>query len=620
MRDTIVQLREARETGDVAGVERAAATLLAEFPGEAMPLHAAGHALLTLGALELATTALEAALAVAPRAEIWNDLGVTWQHRGDVQRATAAYRAAIAERPGFVEAHANLAAVLFLIGRTDEALVHARTADAAAPGTPGVTTTLALIEGAIDGPGRALIRLDDALARNPDDVAALHARVYVLRQLERPADAAVSAERLIACTGDAKAYEMLAMCRRDLGAHAEALTLLDAAIARAANPATALASAGETLLDLGDVAGANDRFVRALAADPRSIGGWVGLTQVRRFTAGDPALDAMDALLATPALQMREERILLLFALGKAHLGAGNDARAFAAYAEGNRLRRETIAYDVGNDERRADAIVDAVGADTLARLAGSGAPAARPIIVMGMPRSGTSLVEQILASHPDIDGAGELALARTIIEARAPYPAGVAALDAGDMARFGTAYAAALDARTPPGLRAVDKMPSNFLYAGLLHRMLPKAKLVFCSRDPLDNGLSLYTALFSGRQDFAYDLGEIGRYYNAHRRVVAHWRRVLPADAWFEIRYEDVVTDFDATVRRLLDFCDVPWDERCRRFYETPRKVTTASRIEVRQPLYRSSIGRAQRYAAYLAPLIDTLQEGTVKTAEERA
>jgi tetratricopeptide (TPR) repeat protein len=604
LRDALGTLRIARDSGDVAGVERIAAVLVDDFPGEQMALHAAGNALLNLGSLDLAASTLEAALAPRPRAEIWNDLGVTLQRRGELTRAIGAYRAALAERPDFIEALANLAAALFLTGQNDEALVHATAADVRAPGAAGLSTTLALIEGAVRGPDHALSRLDAALARNPDDLSALHARIYVLRKLERSAEAIPAAERLVARAGDGKAYEILAMCKRDLGEHAEALALLDAAIARSPNPATALASVGETLLDLGDVDGARRRFTEAREANPGAVGAWVGLTQVQTFAPDDPGLDEMEALLATPAMQVREERILLLFALGKAHLSAGNDARAFAHYAEGNRLRREAIAYDVADDEARAAAIVAGVDAAALARLAGGGFAGSAPIVVMGMPRSGTSLVEQILASLPGVYGAGELPFARIAIEARGPYPQSVSGLRASDMEALGAAYARALDTVTPPGLRPVDKMPSNFLFAGLLHRMLPRAKLVFCSRDPLDNGLSLYTSLFSGRQDFAYDLGEIGRYYRAHRRVVAHWKAVLPADAFVEIRYEDVVTDFDATVARLLAFCGLPWDDACRRFYETTRKVTTASRIEVRRPLYRSSIGRAQRYAAYLEPL----------------
>jgi tetratricopeptide (TPR) repeat protein len=602
-------LRHARDSRDLAGTERAARLLLAEHGSEQLALHAAGNALLGLGSFDLAVTLLEAALAVVPRAEIWNDLGVALQRRGEISRATAAYRAAVAERDDFTEAHANLAAALFLTGENPEALRHAQAAIARAPDAPGIVTTLALIEGTMFGLDRAAERLAGALRGRPDDTGMLGALVFVLRRLERPSDALPFATRLVARAPEPKSYEMLAMVQRDLGRHAEALATLDGAIALAANPATALASAGETLLDLGDVAAARERYDRALAADPACLGGWIGLTQVRRFAPGDPELAAMEALLETPALAMREERTMLHFALGKAHLSAAGDERAFFHYQAGNALRRETIVYHVANDERRAAEIAQTLDAAQLARLAGPGRSAADPIVVMGMPRSGTSLVEQILATLPNVYGAGETPFARVTIEAIGPYPASVPGLDGAAVAALGERYAAALSALAPPGARVVDKMPSNFLYAGLLHAMLPNARLVFCTRDPLDNGLSLYTSLFSGRQDFAYDLEEIGRYYRAHERLVDHWKRVLPPGAFIEIRYEDVVTDFDATVGALLAFCGLPWDDACRRFYETRRTVATASRTEVRQPLYRSSIGRAQRYAAYLEPLVRALK-----------
>jgi tetratricopeptide (TPR) repeat protein len=610
--EALLTLRHARDSGDVPTAESVARALIDDYPHTQLALHAAGHALLSLGSLEMATTALEKALAVEVRAEIANDLGVTLQRRGEIERAIGAYRTALAVRPAFVEANSNLAAALFLTGAYVDALTHAQIAYKQSPGAPGLATTLALIEGALGGFDRTLERLDSfAPAATTDDPTALVARVYALRRLERPADAEPVALRLIELAPEAASFELLAICKRDLGQPGEALALLDTAIALSPNPAGPLAVAGETLLDMGDSAGARERFVRAAAANPDSVAVWVGLAQVTTFAPGDAALETMERLLHAPALAMREERIMLLFALGRAHLGAGNDARAFDFYAEGNRLRRASIAYDVADDERRMRAIADAFDAATLTRLAaGSAEPA--PIVVMGMPRSGTSLVEQILASLPGVYGAGETPFLRETIEANAPYPALAASLTPARVARMGAAYAAKLGERTPPGLRAVDKMPSNFLYAGLLHAMLPGARLVFVTRDPLDNGLSLYTMLFAGRQDFAYDLAEIARYYGAHARLVAHWKAVLPPDAYVEIRYEDLVTDFDATVARLVAFCGLPWDDAVRRFYETPRRVATASRIEVRQPLYRTSVGRAQRYAPYLERLSAALPHGT--------
>ena len=608
--DILRALRAARDSADPVAAEGLARSVLTGHAGEPAALHAAGHTLLGLGSLELAVTLLDAAVNREPSAERWNDLGVAVQQRGEIERAIRAYHAALAERDDFTAAHANLAAALFLTGAGDEALMHAQFAAASAPDSTAITTTLALIEGARFGFERALARLDAGLAAQPDDAGMLGARAFVLRRLERARDALDTATRLVEVAPQATSFELLALCQRDVGRHDDALASLERAIATAPNSATALASAGETLLDTGDLAGAKERFTQAIAANPHALGGWIGLTQVQRFAPGDPAFAHLEALLDTPALAVRDDRTLLHFALGKAYLGAGDDVRAFAHYEAGNRLKRAAFTYDVAADEARADAIVATFDAATLARLSSGGVNDRDPIVVMGMPRSGTSLVEAILASLSGVYGAGELACAREIIETSAPYPASVPQLRAADVAAMGMQYADALAALAPAAARVVDKMPSNFLYAGLLHKMLPNVRLVFCTRDALDNGLSLYTALFSGRQDFAYDLAEIGRYYRAHERIMAHWKAMLPPTAFIEIRYEDVVTDFDATVAQLLRFCGLPWDDACRRFYETRRTVATASRTEVRQPLYRSSVGRAQRYAAHLEPLVRALQK----------
>jgi hypothetical protein len=329
---------------------------------------------------------------------------------------------------------------------------------------------------------------------------------------------------------------------------------------------------------------------------------------VRPTALGEHDVATMESLLEAPQLALREHRVLLHFALGRTLLANQHDARAFHHFGAGNALHRQSFAYDVATDEARADDIVALVDAAFIARHAAAGVRGAAPIFVVGMPRSGTTLIEAILASHPAVHGAGELAFARRTIEAVVEYPGSVARLDDATITQLGANYLAALAPLEHGGRRTVDKMPSNYLYAGLLHLMLPDARIVHCVRDPLDTGLSLYTNLFSGRQDFAYDLVEIARYERAYERVVAHWRAVLPPSAFLDLRYEDIVGDFDATVARLLAFCGLPWSDACRQFHSTPRVVATASRVQVRQPLFTSSVGRAQQLAPYLQPLIEAL------------
>ena len=235
------------------------------------------------------------------------------------------------------------------------------------------------------------------------------------------------------------------------------------------------------------------------------------------------------------------------------------------------------------------------------------------------MPRSGTTLVEQIIASHPMVHGAGELkTLNDVVLTVRGPdgnvipYPEFVPALDAAAI----TADRRALcrlgaRARCPKGTedeRVTDKMPSNYYFAGLIHLALPNAKIIHTIRDPVDTCISCFSKLFSAEQNHTYDLAELGRYYKRYERLMAHWRRVLPQGRILDVRYEDVVADLESQARRIIAHCGLPWDDRCLSFHETERPVRTASATQVRQPIYTSAVGRWRVYEEFLAPLLAEL------------
>jgi hypothetical protein len=232
------------------------------------------------------------------------------------------------------------------------------------------------------------------------------------------------------------------------------------------------------------------------------------------------------------------------------------------------------------------------------------------------MPRSGTTLTEQILASHPKVHGAGELtALQRMLNSVAGPdrkllgYPQMMSALLPQDLATLGRAYVERLAALAQGKPRVVDKMPANFQFAGLVHLMLPNARIIHCRRDPIDVCLSCYSKNFSERKDFAYDLRELGLYYRAYEALMAHWRGLLPPERFIEVDYEAVVDDLEGQARRLVAFCGLDWDEACLDFHQTSRQVRTASVNQVRRPIYRSSLARWKPYEHHLAPLIEALK-----------
>jgi hypothetical protein len=249
---------------------------------------------------------------------------------------------------------------------------------------------------------------------------------------------------------------------------------------------------------------------------------------------------------------------------------------------------------------------------ELFARLHGKGAPSALPVFIVGLPRSGTTLIEQIVSSHPAVTGAGELSALRLVIEASGHFPDRLSGLN-GDAAaqlfrQLGGEYLSRVTPLAQGRAHLIDKMPANFLYAGLIPLILPGARIIHARRDPVDTCLSCYTKLFGGEQSFTYNQTELGEFYRRYERLMAHWRAVLPAQQFIEVDYETVVEDLEGEARRLVDFLGLPWDDACVAFHENRRVVRTASVNQVRQPIYKTSKGRWQAYAEYLGPLLDAL------------
>jgi len=244
-------------------------------------------------------------------------------------------------------------------------------------------------------------------------------------------------------------------------------------------------------------------------------------------------------------------------------------------------------------------------------------------IFVLGMPRSGSTLIEQILASHPQIHGAGELTDFDTAVSSTlnaAEYPECVASLDGITLRRIGQSYLARLPAMADGRIRIVDKMPGNYLNVGLIRLALPNAKIIHTMRDPIDTCMSCYSKLFTLGHHYTYHLEELGRFYRGYSELMNHWRRVLPPGAMIEVSYEEVVNDLEGQARRLIDYCGLPWDDRCIDFHGNSRPVKTASSVQVRKPLFRSSLQRWRRYESELAPLLRELGKALGATDARRS
>ena len=353
---------------------------------------------------------------------------------------------------------------------------------------------------------------------------------------------------------------------------------------------------------------------RAIRLAPRNTSYYEHLATVRPFAAGDGYIAALEDIAGDCASLNAAERIHLHFALARAYEDTGQFDAAFAQLLAGNRLKRQHTGYDEAATLARMQRTREVFSAEFLASRQGAGEPSPLPVFIVGMPRSGTTLIEQILASHPEVFGAGELTTfdcaAGAVIKAlpgAPPFPDMAAAMSGEDFRRLGACYLARLKERAPSASRIVDKMPGNFLFAGLIHLALPNATIIHAVRDPLDTCVSCFSILF-GDQSFTYDLAELGRYYRHYRALMAHWRAVLPPHRFIDVQYEELVGDLESVARRIVAYCGLAWDARCLDFHRTERAVRTASASQVRRPIYRSSLGRWRRYQKFLQPLIAEL------------
>jgi len=258
---------------------------------------------------------------------------------------------------------------------------------------------------------------------------------------------------------------------------------------------------------------------------------------------------------------------------------------------------------------------MDVVDAPLIQRLMGVGDRSDVPVFVLGMPRSGTTLTEQIIASHPDVHGAGELRELMGVVQdiesgGMVAFPENLQGLTAQHVARWGQEYVARVAKRAPHAKRITDKMPANYLAMGLIPLMLPNAKIIHVKRNPVDTCVSCFTRLFNRHQDATYDLFELGRHYANYGRLMQHWHRVLPAGSFIEVQYEDIVADMEGQARRLIDHVGLPWNDACLAFHENKRSIRTASVTQVRQPIYGSSVERWRNYERFLGPLLEGLAE----------
>jgi tetratricopeptide (TPR) repeat protein len=531
--------------------------------------------------------------------------------------AEAKFRAALAADPDFAEAHLGLGKLLAGGDLAQEAVGHFLRALDVDP--EYVEARVAL--------GTALLRLyrdDEAMAEfrtvvavEPDHPEAHNGIGTLLDRKRRHAEAIEHYRIVLANHPDnIDATAGIATSLKNIGQHAEALELARQVLASRPDSPPAIALLGSILAEIGAIDQAQIQFRRAVALAPSRPDYAYYLTELAKVRPGDDVFHVLEAMLPHIASYPAQEQCLLHFALAKVYDDIGERDRGFEHLLRGNAIKRSGTDYNEAATLAALRRIARVFTADLLAARSGQGDPSTVPIFIVGMPRSGTTLVEQILASHEAVFGAGERSeLLRAVGRIGAQqigatsFPEAVWTMTGAALRQMGAEYVAALRSLAPDAACIVDKMPANFTCVGLIRLILPNAKIIHVSRGPVDTCLSCFSKLFSGEQPFNYDLAELGRYYRGYQGLMAHWRAVLPQGVMLEVEYEALVGDFEHQARRIIAHCDLPWDPACLDFHKTSRPVHTASLVQVRQPIYRTSVGRWRPASTLLRPLLEALE-----------
>ncbi|MDP6572729.1 MAG: tetratricopeptide repeat protein [Rhodospirillales bacterium] len=556
--------------------------------------YADGHVNLGLslenqGRLEDAEAAFRRAIEAAPgHVNAHNNLGNVLRRRGELDAAIGAYHKAVALQPRFAMAQSNLGAALREAGRLKEAMAHCTQAVRLDPRNPEAQNSLGNVRMATGDTDGAIASFEIATSLEPNftDAHFNMASAFFVKDELGLAEAAY--ERVLAIDpGHAPAHNGL----------------------------------GVVWLAAGRLEDAVASFRRAVGLKADYVEAWYNLASSRSAELTGAETTALETLLEGAGLHA-VERARLHFTLGEIGDAGGEAEAAFGHFREGNALRQSWfeehgLGFDAGEHDAWLEGIAKAFGKEAFTAARTSTESSEVPVFIVGMPRSGTTLVEHIAASHGGVFGAGELDAVGFIAAglgeaagAAGPFPEGVAALEtaaANDLSRPFLEHLVSVGRGTH---RVIDKTPDNFLYLGLIALLFPKARIIHCRRDARDVCLSCYFTDFAGPRAWATDLGDLGLYHRAYEMLMEHWRKVLPLPI-LEVRYEALVDGLEEESRRVIDFLGLEWDDACLAFHETERTVRSASNWQVRKPVHSASVGRWQAYEKFLGPLKEALGAG---------
>ena len=579
-------------------------------PNHPLLLTNLGNALQLQGEIEKAINWFNKAIAIDPNfIGAHNNLGNALRDMGRLQEAVVSYKQAIQISPEIADTYYNLASVLVQLDELEESVSNFNKAIEIDPGHQGAYNGLGnalAFQGELD---KAVTAYRKAIEINPGHRYAHNGLGNVLSDMGELDEAIASYRKAIKIdAGHKEAYNGLGKALSSMGEIENAIAAYRKALEIEPSHKEACKGLANALSDYGEIDEAIEVYRRSIEINPEHTEAYRSLAKNKKFSEYDEDIRFMEALYENENFA-NVQKMHLAFGLGKAYEDLGEYEKSMEFILQANRLKRTTFNYSISEEEELFSKIKRTFSSEFFSNREGTGSQDRTPLFILGMPRSGTSLVEQILASHPDVYGAGELNdLARltneiSSTESSKKFPVSIVDLNSETLADLGKQYVACIRHRSGTAKYITDKMPQNFFYIGLIKVILPKAKIINCTRDPMDNCLSLFKNFFNEAHHYSYDMTELGQYYKLYLNLMQYWRDTLPGFI-YDLAYERLVADQEDQIRRLLAFCDLPWDAACLDFHKTRRKVKTASNAQVRRPIYKDSVKLWKRYEKQLEPL----------------
>jgi tetratricopeptide (TPR) repeat protein len=545
-----------------------------------------------------------------------NNLGSIARDNGDKSLAIEYYKKALRANPSYGEAANNLTAALIEDERYSEAEALTQDRVKVNPRDHDLQRNIGRLHLVNSDLDRAEAAFRNAISVNENKAESYTGLSQVLYEKNHTKLALLEAEKALRLDPEsAMACHQIGMAKANLGDIDAGFEFYHKALAIRPDLTASQIALGHLLMEQGDFDAAKAAFEHAAELSQDPLNAQIALARLEKMTTETPVFQALKLAVPQAENMMPAKAVAFHYAIGKAYEDVKSFDDAFGHFTKGADIKRSIINYDPNDNDRSTDSTIKTFDGAMIEKLRTHAIDADQAIFVVGMPRSGTTLTESILNAHPQVFGAGELNDMQALFGAQAngqrlDMASNVAQMSGVDLARRMTTYIENLDKHAPGTPHIVDKMPANFQMVGLIHALMPNAKIVHIARNPFDTCLSCFTRVFERSQLHSYDQAELGRYFNNYVRLMDHWNTVLPQGAFHTVHYENLVDNIDAESRQIIDHCGLEWDESCLEFYKGERRVRTASVQQVRQPLYASSKAKWKKYERHLQPLFETIGE----------